>query len=249
MVGFGLWSLMASAIYAFNDARDAEADRLHPQKKYRPVARGDISPTAALGVAGVLAALSLAGALWLGKLFFITLFLYAANNLLYTLWLKRVALLDVFSIAAGFLLRVYGGAAVGPIPVSAYLFMTVFFLSLFLALGKRRHELLILSPEKASTARKSLRTYSVYYLDQLMSIAATLTLVVYILYLMHARFSWLMGTLPVAVMAIFRYYHLTHNQQKGEPSRDLFSDPLLLILGGLYGTLALLEMLAVPYPL
>lgn len=245
---FLLWCLGSSAVYALNDAKDAPQDRLHPVKKNRPVAAGLISPRQAYAGAAALAFVAIGGAVWLQPLFALLLLLYMANNLLYTFWLKRLVLWDVFSIAAGFLLRVYGGAALGPIPISAYLFMTVFFLSLFLALGKRRHELLLLSSEQATQSRRSLSGYSVYYLDQLMGISATLTLTVYILYLMHAPFRWLLMSLPVVVMGIFRYYHLTHNKGAGEPSRDLFADPLLLGLGAVYGLLALLEMLEVPLP-
>ncbi|GIV22514.1 MAG: UbiA prenyltransferase family protein [Bacteroidia bacterium] len=245
---FLLWCLGSSAIYALNDAKDAPQDRLHPVKKNRPVAAGLISPLQAYTGAAALALMAIGGALWLKSLFALLLGLYMTNNLLYTFWLKRFALWDVFSIAAGFLLRIYGGAALGNIPISAYLFMTVFFLSLFLALGKRRHELLLLSPEQAGQSRRSLGGYSVYYLDQLMGISATLTVTVYMLYLMHAPFRWLLMSLPVVVMGIFRYYHLTHNKGAGEPSRDLFADPLLLGLGAAYGILALLEMLEVPFP-
>lgn len=242
-LGFIAFCLMASAVYALNDAVDAPVDRLHPHKRKRPVASGEIPISMAYFTSIALSVLGISGAFWLSLTFGLVLLLYLANNLLYTFWLKRLALWDVFSISGGFLLRIYGGAAIGAISVSAYLFMTVFFLSLFLALGKRRHELLLLAPEDAEKSRKSLRGYSVYYLDQLMVISATLTLVVYVLYLMHGHFSWLMGTLPVVVMGIFRYYHLTHNQNAGEPSRDLLNDLQLLGLGAVYGILALLEML------
>ncbi|MCX7764927.1 MAG: UbiA prenyltransferase family protein [Bacteroidia bacterium] len=249
LIGFVLFSLAASAVYALNDAWDAKADQAHPEKRFRPVAAGTISPASAYGAAFFLALLSLIGAFKLNTLFGGIISLYLANNLLYTFWLKRLALWDVFSIAAGFLLRVYGGGAIGAIPVSAYLFMSVFFLSLFLALGKRRYELLLQpSEESATRSRQSLRGYSVYYLDQLMNISATLTLVVYTIYLMQGQFTWLRGTLPVVVMGIFRYYHLTHNLRAGEPSRDLLVDPLLLLLGGVYGGLTFLEMAEVKVP-
>lgn len=142
-----------------------------------------------------------------------------------------------------------GGAVLAQVPVSGYLFMTVFFLSLFLALGKRRQELILVETGQSTRGRRSLQNYSVYYLDQLMVISATLTLVVYILYLVHAPFTWLLGTLPVVVMGIFRYYHQTHQAGRGEPSRDLFADPLLLFLGAVYAILAILEMSGVAFRL
>ncbi|MDW8416671.1 MAG: UbiA prenyltransferase family protein [Bacteroidia bacterium] len=246
--GFGLFCLMASAVYALNDARDAEADRHHPEKRHRPIASGAITPATALLAGGALAALSIVAGFFLKASFGGVLVLYLLNNLLYTFWLKRLALWDAFSIAGGFLLRVYGGAAIGEIWVSGYLFMTVFFLSLFLAFGKRRYELLLLPGENLKKARHALHGYSVYYLDQLINISATLTLVVYVLYLMQGHFTWLMATLPVVVMGIFRYYHLTHNLQVGEPSRDLLTDPLILAMGGIFSLLSLLETLGVPVP-
>lgn len=248
-VGFLLWSVGASALYMVNDAYDAPLDRHHPQKKSRPIAAGLISPTQAYLVAAFLGLGTLGGSFLLSPLWSVLILLYGLNTLLYTFWLKNLPLWDIFSIAAGFLLRIYGGAVLAQVPVSTYLFMTVFFLSLFLALGKRRQERLLVQSGEASQGRRSLRGYSVYYLDQLMVISATLTLTVYILYLMHSPFRWLLGSLPVVVMGIFRYYHLTHQAQGGEPSRDLFADPLLLFLGGVYGVLAVLEMAGVPFPL
>ncbi|MEN3040059.1 MAG: UbiA prenyltransferase family protein [Bacteroidia bacterium] len=244
--GFWLFCLLSSATYALNDVRDAEADRHHPDKRHRPVASGAVSPKEALGVAVALGVLSIGAGFFLKFAFGVVMALYLLNNLLYTFWLKRLALWDAFSIAGGFLLRVYGGAAIGDIRVSGYLFMTVFFLSLFLAFGKRRYELLLLPPADHKKARYALHQYSVYYLDQLMSISATLTLVVYVLYLMQGDFTWLMATLPVVVMGIFRYYHLTHNLQGGEPSRELLTDPVILVMGVIFSLLSLLETLQVP---
>ncbi|MCX8113313.1 MAG: UbiA prenyltransferase family protein [Bacteroidia bacterium] len=247
-LGFGLFCMAASAVYAVNDAWDAEADRKHPEKRYRPVASGMISPLTAYLTALLLLVLSLSSAFGMQATFGIVLTLYFLNNLAYTFWLKRLALWDVFSISAGFFMRIYAGASIGHIVVSEYLFMAVFFLSLFFALGKRRYELILQPSEEIATqSRKSLRGYSVYYLDQLMSISATLTLVVYVLYIVHGQFTWLLGTLPVVVMGIFRYYYLTHIRNAGEPSRELLTDPMLLGLGGIYAVLTILEMIKFPW--
>jgi len=244
MATFVAWCLMASAIYALNDARDAEEDRHHPHKCHRPIAAGILSPTIGYLTALILSFASILIASFVNIYTLILLLLYAINNLLYTFYLKRVQLLDVFSIAAGFVLRVYGGAAAGSIPVSPYLFMTVFFLSLYLAFGKRRHELL-LTEKKDPDFRQVLKRYSVYYLDQLMVISATMTLVVYVQYLLEGHYRWLLWTLPLVVLGLFRYYHLTHNLSAGEPSRDLFADPFLLVVGTLYGIFVGLELVSV----
>lgn len=246
--GFVIFCIAASSVYALNDASDALRDRLHPIKKNRPVASGVISRPAAYMTAFLLGSLSLLSGFSLAASYGFFLLLYLANNVLYNLLLRRLPLWDVFSISAGFLLRIYAGAAIGDIPVSGYLFLTVFFLSLFLAFGKRRYERLLLGDTATSSTRKSLEGYSVYYLDQLMNISATLTLTLYGQYLLQGNFTWLMGTLPIVVMGIFRYYHLTHQKNAGEPTRELLSDPLLLGLGALYALFAAMEMQGVPFP-
>ncbi len=241
LLNFIAWCLMASAIYAFNDTRDAEADRQHPTKRFRPIASGALSK--GVGYATTLLfgliALGLGYRLGIGPLAF--LLGYLVNNLLYSWRLKRIQLLDVFSVATGFVLRIHGGASAVQVAVSPYLFMTVFFLSLYLALGKRRYERLLM--EEQTNFRAVLERYSVYYLDQLMVISATMTLVVYTQYLLEGQFRWLIWTLPLVVLGIFRYYHITHNLSAGEPSRELFSDLFLLGLGAAYGVLVLLEVL------
>lgn len=246
--GFVIFCIAASSVYALNDASDALRDRLHPIKKNRPVASGVISRPAAYMTAFLLGSLSLLSGFSLAASYGFFLLLYLANNVLYNLLLRRLPLWDVFSISAGFLLRIYAGAAIGDIPVSGYLFLTVFFLSLFLAFGKRRYERLLLGDTATSSTRKSLEGYPVYYLDQLMNISATLTLTLYGQYLLQGNFTWLMGTLPIVVMGIFRYYHLTHQKNAGEPTRELLSDPLLLGLGALYALFAAMEMQGVPFP-
>ncbi len=244
IVTFVAWCLMASAIYALNDAKDAPEDRNHPYKRHRPIAAGILSPTTGYLTALTLSSLAMLMASFVNLPTLLLLLFYAANNLLYTFYLKRVQLLDVFSIAAGFVLRVYGGAAAGNIPVSPYLFMTVFFLSLYLAFGKRRHEIL-LEEKKGRSFRQVLRRYSVYYLDQLMVICATMTLVVYVQYLLEGHYKWLVWSLPLVVLGLFRYYHLTHNLSAGEPSRDLFADLFILGVGALYAILVALELIGV----
>ena len=238
VLAFLAFCLTASSVYILNDVADRDVDRLHPVKSRRPIARGAVPVEQAVLLAAFLlvAGMSLAEAVS-GRLLGVVL-LYFANNLLYTFWLRNIPLLDVFSVAAGFLLRVYAGAVAVAVPVSVYLFLTVFFLALFFALGKRRHELLLL-PDQASRHRKALRMYTVYYLDQLMLISATLALVVYTLYTIQHAHPGMVYTVPVAVFGIFRYYHLTHNLNRGEPSDDLLADPWILAAGAVYGGVVL----------
>lgn len=243
LLAFVSFSLVASAVYILNDVVDREVDRLHPVKSRRPIARGAISVERALTLAAFLLVVGLVLAEGVSGGLLLVVLLYFTNNLFYTFLLRDLPLLDVFSVAVGFLLRVYGGAVAVEVPVSVYLFLTVFFLALFFALGKRRHELLLLSG-KAAHHRKALRLYTVYYLDQLMLISATLALVVYTLYaIQHAR-PGMVYTVPVAVFGIFRYYHLTHNLNRGEPSDDLFTDPWILGAGLVYGGIVVWSLLS-----
>ncbi len=227
-LAFLSFSLLSSAIYVFNDIRDLERDRLHPVKRKRPLPSGEISVSSAVLLGALTLVLSSALGYLLGWPFLLVLGAYALNNLLYTLYLKNYQLFDIFSIALGFVLRVYAGAVAIDVPVSTYLFLTVFFLALFLAIGKRRYELLLLG-EDGKNHREVLRHYSVYYLDQLMNISATLTLVVYTLYTIEASHRGMVFTVPIVVFGLFRYYHITHNLKRGEPSDDLLSDPIILL--------------------
>ncbi|MGQ9863977.1 MAG: UbiA prenyltransferase family protein [Bacteroidia bacterium] len=239
-IGFVSFCFLSSAIYVLNDIWDREADRKHPYKKYRPIAAGVIAPTEATGVAMGLLLASAAAGLYVGKHFWLFQAAYILNNLLYSWKLKHVQLLDVFSIAAGFVIRVFAGGAIASVPISAYLYLTVLFLSLYFALGKRRYELQI---TEGATTRKVLHSYSVYYLDQLMVIAATLTLGVYAHYVIQSELSHLVWTVPVVVFGIFRYYHLTHNMGQGEPTRELLNDPYILGAGLVYVGIVLIESL------
>ncbi len=242
LLAFLSFSLLSSAIYVFNDIRDLERDRLHPVKRKRPLPSGEVPVPSAALLGILLFLLSLAAGYPLGWTFLLVLLTYALNNLLYTLYLKNYQLFDVFSIAFGFVLRVYAGAVAIDVPVSEYLFLTVFFLALFLAIGKRRYELLLLG-DGGKAHRKVLRHYSVYYLDQLMNISATLTLVVYTIYTLEGAREGMVFTVPIVVFGLFRYYHITHNLKRGEPSDDLLSDPLILFSGFLYALVVVSVML------
>lgn len=242
LLAFLSFSLLSSAIYVFNDIRDLERDRFHPVKRKRPLPSGEVPVPSAALLGILLFLLSLAAGYPLGWTFLLVLLTYALNNLLYTLYLKNYQLFDVFSIAFGFVLRVYAGAVAIDVPVSEYLFLTVFFLALFLAIGKRRYELLLLG-DGGKAHRRVLRHYSVYYLDQLMNISATLTLVVYTIYTLEGAREGMVFTVPIVVFGLFRYYHITHNLKRGEPSDDLLSDPLILFSGLLYALVVVSVML------
>ena len=225
---------VSSAVYLLNDVLDAEKDRLHPIKRARPVASGRVHPSTALFAAVLLAACALPGSWMLGRTLFGVVFLYAALNVAYSTWLKHVLLLDVFVIAAGFVLRVVAGGIAIHVPVSSWLIICTTLLALFIALSKRRHELILLG-DQCVEHRSSLGQYSSYFLDQLIAIVTASTLMSYALYTMsadvRARFpgKHLALTIPFVIFGLFRYLFLVHQREKGgNPTRMLFTDSVLL---------------------
>jgi 4-hydroxybenzoate polyprenyltransferase len=229
-----LFCLISSATYLFNDILDAAEDRNHPAKRMRPVASGRLSVQAAASTATLLAAASLTGAWILDRHFFLVVACYAGINLLYSWLLKRVALLDVFVVASGFVLRVISGGVVIHVELSPWLIVCTTLLALFLALSKRRHELVLLG-NNASIHRVTLANYSPYFLDQLIGIVTASTVMSYALYTLshdvQVKFPGkrLELTIPFVLFGIFRYLYLVHqNEEGGNPTRLLFTDPVLL---------------------
>jgi 4-hydroxybenzoate polyprenyltransferase len=229
-----LFCAVSGATYLVNDVLDARDDRQHPVKRLRPVASGRVSTKAALLAAAMLGFAALAGAWTIDHAFFQIVSLYAALNLVYSAWLKRVMLVDVFVIAAGFVLRVIGGGIVIHVELSAWLIVCTTLLALFLALSKRRHELVLLG-ENASGHRSSLADYTPHFLDQLIGIVTASTVMSYALYTLSddARIKFpnkrLELTVPLVLFGIFRYLYLVHRREGGgNPARMLFTDPVLL---------------------
>jgi len=229
-----LFCLISSAAYLLNDILDAPEDRNHPVKRLRPVASGRLGVGTAASVALLLALVSFTGAWTLDHQFFLILALYAGLNLLYSWYLKHVVLLDVFIVAAGFVFRVIGGGVVIHVEISPWLIVCTTLLALFLALSKRRHELVLLK-ENAAGHRSILAKYSPYFLDQLIGIVTASTVMSYALYTLsrdvETKFPGkrLELTIPFVLFGIFRYLYLVHrNEEGGSPTRLLFTDPVLL---------------------
>ena len=239
LAALALFSLLASAIYLFNDLLDRERDRVHPTKRLRPIAAGTLSPVAAAVAAFVLAGGSLGLSLWLGRRFGGVMLAYLVLQLLYSLWLKHLVLLDVFAIAAGFVLRVVAGAVVIAVPISNWLYLCTLLLALFLACAKRRGELLAFSEGDPSHHRRSLAHYSVGLLDQMIGILAACTILAYSLYTLSAETQAKFGTdalkytIPFVIFGQFRYLYLVHQRSQGEsPEKVLMTDlPLLVDIG------------------
>ncbi len=229
-----LFCALASAVYLFNDLLDRERDRLHPEKRLRPIAAGDLSVSIAAGAAGVLAAGGVAGGFLLAPPFGWAAAAYLVLQTAYSLWLKHWVLVDVFAIAAGFVLRVVAGALAIAVPISDWLYLCTLLLALFLALAKRRAELSTLEGDAASH-RKNLALYSVPLLDQLITIVSACTVLAYALYTLapetvqkfHTHALGL--TVPCVIFGLFRYLFLIHRRGAGgSPEKVLLGDGPLL---------------------
>ena len=184
---FGGFCLTASAIYIINDMMDVEADRAHPQKRNRPLAAGTISIATAFVILAILLALDLFLLWGMPTKFLVIVSVYFILNLAYSFKLKEIFLLDVFIIAAGFMLRVLGGAYAIGVIVSSWIVLCTLFISLFLGFAKRRGELVAAKSAGTSSERKVLQHYRVELLDQMLTITAAGTVISYALYTVANR--------------------------------------------------------------
>lgn len=242
-LAFAAFCAASSAAYLVNDVRDAEADRSHPTKRRRPVARGALSPRTALAIAGCLAALALTVAAVVTPMLAILVAGFLALQLAYSLGLKRVVGPDVLAIALLFTIRAAAGAEAVRVRVSPWLLACTALLALFLALGKRRAELLASGDDH----RAVLSRYSLPVLDRLLVGVAAATVGVYTAYAVAARDSFEMAlTIPFVAVAVARYLVLIHRDGLGEAPEDiLLGDRVLLpVLAGWAVTAALLLTLS-----
>lgn len=243
---FVLFCGITGAVYLFNDLVDLPGDRVHPTKRLRPIASGQVPTGIAGGAAVVLAAVGLAGAWLLSPGFAGVCLAYLVLNVAYTLRLKRMVILDVMVIASGFLLRAVAGAVVLEVAISQWLILCASLLSLFLGFCKRRAELTVL--EAGATSHRSiLREYSFPFLDQMISVVTASTLVAYCLYTMDPQVQQKLGThyLPVTVVfvlyGIFRYLYLVYQKDEGgSPTQTFYMDRPLLVDVALWALTAVL---------
>lgn len=235
IAAFFLFCMISGAVYLLNDIVDREKDRCHPEKSKRPIAAGTISVKTAASVLFLLTLMTLAGAWFLGLPFFLLITAYFILQTAYSFSLKHVVILDVFTITVGFSIRVYAGAQAIGLGISSWLAICTFLLALFLALNKRRHELIILEND-AGKHRKVLSDYSTYFLDQMISVVTASTVVAYALYTLSEQTTNkfhttnLVFTVPFVIYGIFRYLYLVHMKNRGgSPEMMLITDLPLLI--------------------
>lgn len=234
---FAIFCFFSGALYLVNDLLDLEEDKLHPKKSQRPIASGRVAASQAVASAVILSVLSLALAFVLNMNFFIVCAIYGVLQMAYSLKLKHVVILDVFIIAAGFVIRVVAGGLVIQVPLSSWLLICTTLLALFLAMSKRRHELVLLEGN-APAHRPILKEYSAYLLDQMIGVVTASTVIAYCLYTVSEETvkkfgtSNLIFTTPFVLYGIFRYLYLVHQKGKGGSPEELIirDKPLLLAI-------------------
>lgn len=254
--GFVIFCAVSSAIYIINDIFDVEKDKLHPFKKFRPLAHGDIPVQSAMVLSLVLAGFALVTSYMLSFEFFFITVIYLILQLSYSIFLKHIAVIDILALAGGYILRVYAGeVSIGfQYHISVWLLLTTISLSLFLAVGKRRRELTLVSEHNSANIaaiRRSLSHYSERLLDVYASIFATSTFISYALFTFledsqtltitndiflpeflppYLHRKWLMLTILPVVYGLMRYLQDIYEKHEGEsPEKVLFSDKPLLI--------------------
>lgn len=240
VAAFAVFCALSGVVYLINDVADREADRIHPTKRQRPIASGALSVPVALTTAAVLAAAALGAAFWLRPAFGLLGAIYLALLASYSGPLKHLVIIDVLTIAIGFVLRAAAGAVVIGVAISHWLLILTILLALFLALSKRRHELVLLA-DGATSHRRILQEYSPYLLDQMISVVTASTLVAYAFYTVSpetvAKFGTdrLVWTLPFPLYGIFRYLYLVHQKEGGgSPAEMLLNDRPLLVCVALW---------------
>lgn len=234
LIVFFLISFISSGLYMINDVVDAEKDRLHPEKRNRPIASGRINKRFAIFVSSILLILPLFYSYTMGKGLFLILLTYIGLNILYSFYLKRIVILDVMLISANFVLRVFSGSIIFSIPISSWLILCTIFISLFLGFSKRRFELSSLGGN-AVNHREVLSLYSIPFLDQMITVVTASTIISYALYTVSnetvKRFgNGLIYSLPFVIYGIFRYLFIVYVKGKGgDPTKILTEDiPLIL---------------------
>jgi 4-hydroxybenzoate polyprenyltransferase len=245
---FGLFCMLSSAVYLINDIADREKDRQHPVKRMRPIAAGSLSVLVAAVLAALLAATALLLAFGLNRQFALIALGYLVLNLAYSFILKNVVILDVMVVSSGFLLRVWAGAVAIGVVMSHWLVLCTALIALFLGFVKRRQE--IATYTESTDQRPILSEYSLPFLDQLIAILTSTTLLAYMLYAFSPEVAeklgtrWMGLTLPFVLYGMFRYLYLVHQRGEGEsPTSIVLKDKPLILAVFLWG----LTVLAVLY--
>jgi 4-hydroxybenzoate polyprenyltransferase len=232
--GFVIFCALSGAMYLLNDVWDREADARHPLKQHRPVASGALPSGVAVATGSALMATGIVGAMFLSPRFAAAAVAYAVLLLLYSAFLKHIVIIDVLTIAGGFVLRAVAGAVAVSVPIGSWLVACTLLLALFLALSKRRHELVLLG-DGAVDHRRILNEYSPYLLDQMIAVVTASTVIAYAVFATNPDTAQRLGTrhlgltIPFVLYGIFRYLYLVHQKRGGgSPAAMLATDRPLL---------------------
>lgn len=233
-VAFVVFCMAASGVYLVNDVKDVEADRLHPKKRYRPIAAGRVSPKVAVATALML----MAGALALSALaswqLVLVVGIYLVVQLAYCFGVKHLAVIEMCVVASGFLMRAIAGGAATGIPLSQWFFLITAFGSLFMVAGKRYAEHMVAEREQAEI-RKSLKGYSASYLRFVWAMSAGVMVTAYGLWAFDIRHQfgsvWAAVSIAPFVMAMLRYAMDVDSGNAGEPEKAVLRDRTLLVFG------------------
>lgn len=223
----------SSATYILNDLFDKENDRHHPDKRTRPLASGDVSETSALLFVAVLLICSVLIARYISSIFLLMLAAYFVVSLAYSAKLKDIVLVDIFCISAGFLLRLQTGGVAFDVPISEWLFLSVFLLSVFLSTGKRLAEKLHLG-DAAQHHRKALVAYPKGFLEGTMYMTGGSVLVTYTMYVIARHSPLLLYSVPLCCFGLLRYILRVQSGKGGDPTESLTRDVPLLIVGAVW---------------
>lgn len=239
-IAFVLFCAVTGAIYIINDLVDIDKDRQHPVKRNRPLPSGELAVSVALSAAIVLVIVSLPLAVMLNRMFGLIVSVYFVAIVLYSFWLKNVVLVDVLVLSAGFVLRVAAGVVIVDAErFSPWLYVCMLFLALFLAISKRRHELVLLA-DNANAHRSILQEYNLTLLDDMTRLVTSVTAMAYSLYTFSApnlpQNHTMMLTIPFVLYALFRYLYLVNVRGEGGSPEDLiFKDKPLFLSVALWG--------------
>ena len=235
LLGVIAFCFVASSIYIINDYRDREDDRKHPIKCKRPLASGAVSPTAALIICVILLILGFGLAWWIRDKFLFVLAIYFLINLLYSLGLKGIPILDIFILSIGFVLRIKGGSVITYVPLSEWIVIMVFLLAIFMAIGKRRDDVL-LKLSSGADLRKSIKGYNLEFLNTLLALVSAVIIVAYFMYTMSDEVRSRLGTYRLYYTCLFvmagimRYLQIIYvTADSGSPTKILYKDRFIQI--------------------
>jgi 4-hydroxybenzoate polyprenyltransferase len=238
---FIIFCMLSGSVYIINDIIDIESDRKHPVKCKRPIASGKFKRTHALVFAAILIIGVVAGSYLINITFLIISISYLLLILFYSLYLKHLIIVDLLVISIGFVMRAVAGGIAINVKISPWLIVCTFLLALFLALGKRRHELNLLG-NNAGNHRKNLAEYSNGMLDQMISITTGALIISYSLYTFFVENYFMMLTIPVIIYGLFRYLFLVLSRNYGGEPEILFKDKGMLICMLLWGVLTVVVL-------